>query len=67
MEERIIDLTDKLTVSEVAKACRRSPETVRRWIREEKIPAVKLGLVWFIARRDLERFKQTRLYSAHGG
>ena len=59
--EQWIDLNDKLTVLEAAKECGRSPETVRRWIREEKLPAIKLGLVWFIDREDLETFKETNL------
>lgn len=37
-----------LTVSEVAKRLGKNPETVRRWIREGKLPAQKIGNQHFV-------------------
>lgn len=42
-----------LTVREVARACNRSEETVRRWIWSGKLPARKLGNQLFIAATDV--------------
>lgn len=46
---------DLVTVREAARECRRTPETVRRWIWGGKIPAQKLGNQLFINRADLRR------------
>lgn len=43
-----------MTVREVARACHRSEETVRRWIWSGKLRARKLGNQLFVARADLE-------------
>ena len=43
-----------LTVREVARACRRSEETVRRWIWSGKLPSRKLGNQHFIDPADVE-------------
>lgn len=42
-----------ITVREAARACRRTPETVRRWIWDGKLPAQKLGKQLFVRRADL--------------
>ncbi len=42
-----------LTVPEVARRVGRNPETVRRWIREGKLPATKVGTQHVIAERDV--------------
>lgn len=47
---------DTLTVMEAAKKCKVNPETVRRWIREEKLPAQKLGQVFYIRSEDVDRY-----------
>jgi excisionase family DNA binding protein len=44
----------------VAKLCDVSPRTVVRWINEGRIPAVKVGRVWRIRARDLDRFLNGR-------
>jgi excisionase family DNA binding protein len=62
-----------LTVPEAARRVGRNPETVRRWIREGKLPARKIGTQHVIEERDLddalepsdcaplpERWKRTR-------
>jgi excisionase family DNA binding protein len=43
-----------LTVPEAAKRVGRNPETVRRWIREGKLPARKIGTQHVIEDGDLE-------------
>jgi len=45
---------DMLTVSEVARQCDVNPETVRRWAREEKVPASRVGGMLFFRVRDIE-------------
>ena len=44
---------DMLTVSEVAKQCNVNPETVRRWAREEKVPASRVGGMLFFRSKDI--------------
>jgi excisionase family DNA binding protein len=43
-----------LTVPEAAKRTGRNPETIRRWIREGKLRASKVGMQHVIEERDLE-------------
>jgi excisionase family DNA binding protein len=43
-----------LTVPQVAKRTGRNPETIRRWIREGKLRASKVGTQHVIEERDLE-------------
>ena len=43
-----------ITVPEAAQKTGRNPETIRRWIREGKLPAQKIGTQHFIAEEDLE-------------
>ena len=45
---------DMLTVSEVAKQCNVNPETVRRWAREEKVPASRVGGMLFFRPKDID-------------
>lgn len=42
-----------LTVPEAAKRARRNPETIRRWIREGKLRATKVGTQHVLEERDL--------------
>ena len=46
-----------LTVREVARACGRSEETVRRWIWSGRLPSRKLGNQHFIDPADVEALK----------
>ena len=46
-----------LTVPEAARRVGRNPETVRRWIREGKLPARKVGTQHVIEERDLAAFE----------
>jgi excisionase family DNA binding protein len=49
-----------LTVEEIAKQLRVSPDTVRRWIRERRLPAIDLIGQYRIRREDYERFLEQR-------
>lgn len=49
-------MNDLLTVNEVAAILRLSPFTIRRWIKEQKLRAVKVGSVWRVYKVDLEKF-----------
>lgn len=43
-----------LTVPQAARRIRKNPETIRRWIREGKLPARKIGSQHVIAEADLQ-------------
>ncbi len=43
-----------ITVPEAARRIGRNPETVRRWIREGRLPATKVGTQHVIDEEDLE-------------
>jgi excisionase family DNA binding protein len=45
-----------LTVHETAEHLRVKESTIRAWIRQEKLRAIKFGREWRIAANDLERF-----------
>ncbi|MBI2832292.1 MAG: helix-turn-helix domain-containing protein [Chloroflexi bacterium] len=47
---------DLITVRDAAKVCGRNPETVRRWIWDDRLPAEKLGNQLFIRRSALDNF-----------
>ena len=51
----MITLDNSMTVNEAAQMLGRNPETVRRWIRELKLPAKKIGMIWLIRRDDLAK------------
>lgn len=42
-----------VTVPEAARRVGRDPETVRRWIRQGKLPSAKIGTQHFIEEEDL--------------
>ncbi len=50
----VYDTTTMLTVPQVAKRTGRNPETIRRWIREGKLRASKVGTQHVIEEQDLE-------------
>jgi excisionase family DNA binding protein len=45
-----------LTPQEVSDLLRVSIYTVRRWIKEGKLPAYKVGRVWRISKTDLDKW-----------
>ena len=47
-------LQHMLTVPQAARRTRRNPETIRRWIREGRLPAHKVGAQHVIDEADLE-------------
>lgn len=47
-----------LTVPEAARRAGRNPETVRRWIREGRLRATKVGTQHVIDENDLEAFTE---------
>ena len=50
-------LEDDLKLNQVAQELGKSLEQVRRYVREGKLPARKLGMQWFVTRRDLDAFR----------
>jgi len=59
-------MDNMLTVLEAAKQCDRAPETIRRWIREEKVSAQKLGMMWYIDAEDLKQNQENRIKDGNG-
>jgi excisionase family DNA binding protein len=53
----MIEPVDTLTLLDVARELGRSLEQVRRYVREGKLPAQKLGMQWFVSRQDLKTFE----------
>ena len=49
-----------LTVPQAARRIGRNPETVRRWIREGKLTAHKVGTQHIIEERDLDALHPTK-------
>jgi excisionase family DNA binding protein len=45
-----------LTVHETAEHLKVKESTIRAWIRQEKLRAIKFGREWRVAVKDLERF-----------
>lgn len=50
---------DMLTLNEVSRELNRSFEQVRRYVREGRLRAYKIGLQGFVLRSDLKEFKST--------
>jgi excisionase family DNA binding protein len=61
------DQDDLMTVREIARACHRSEETVRRWIWSGKLPARKLGNQLFAKRSDVEAMAQPAIGETQAG
>ena len=53
----MVEPGETLTVKEVARELGRSLEQVRRYVREGRLPAQKIGMQWFVSRRALEDFQ----------
>ena len=58
--------TDTLTVIELATNYGLNPETVRRWIREAKVPARKFGNMLFIHASDVEALIEAKQERKNG-
>lgn len=50
-----------LTVREVAAFCKMREATVRLWIRNGDLRAVKFGREWRVAKQDLQAFAEARV------
>ena len=53
--EELIDLRNKVSVRQAAKRAHRHTETIKRWIREERLPAQMVGQMWYIDLSDLQK------------
>ena len=53
----MVEPGETLNLKDVARELGRSLEQVRRYVREGKLPAQKLGMQWFVSRRALEAFQ----------
>jgi excisionase family DNA binding protein len=49
-------MNELLTIEEAAAKLKVTPKTVRNWIREGKIVAVKMGRFWRVTEEDLLAF-----------
>lgn len=56
-DDVLYDTTTVLTVPEAARRTGRNPETIRRWIREGKLRARKVGTQHVIEEQDLEAMR----------
>lgn len=45
-----------ITVPEAARRLRKNPETIRRWIREGKLPSTKVGTQHLLDEDDLDEY-----------
>ncbi len=52
----MVEPGETLTLKQVANELGRSLEQVRRYVREGKLPARKVGMQWFVSRRALDDF-----------
>jgi excisionase family DNA binding protein len=43
------------TVEEIARILKKHPDTIRRLIRQKKIPARKIGGTWYVSEETLQR------------
>jgi len=55
----MLDLSAYVTVAEAAKELSVHPETVRRMLRQQRLPGSKVGTNWLIAKQDLVDFQAT--------
>jgi len=53
-----------LTLKEVCERLRLHENTVREYIKEGKIPAIKFDRVWRVDEKDLEKFIKARKHGA---
>jgi excisionase family DNA binding protein len=50
-----VDALSVITVPEAARRTGRNPETIRRWIREGKLPSRRIGTQHMVEPTDLDR------------
>lgn len=52
--EEGLSYMELLTVEETAKYLKMSPQVIRRWLREKKLPGVKIGKEWRIDKQAID-------------
>ncbi len=60
----MIDMSELLTVEEVAKELRLHPDTVKRLLRKETIPGYKVLGDWRVKRSDLDAYIRAQKYKS---
>jgi excisionase family DNA binding protein len=58
----MIDMSELLTVEEVAQELRLHPDTVKRLLRRETIPGYKIQGEWRVKRSDLDTYIEAQKY-----
>ena len=58
--EAQMTLQGVLSCTEVAKRVHRDKETVRKWCREGKLPAFKVGTEWLVKEQDLQAVESAK-------
>lgn len=56
-----------LTIEEVARYLRLTPQTIYKWAQERKIPAVKLGKEWRFRKSIIDRWLDDQILSSESG
>lgn len=49
-----LPMYNMLTIRDASRRLNRCAEVVRRYVREGKLPAYKLGLMWYVRAEDVE-------------
>ena len=52
-----MDNAELLTVSQAAEACNATPQTIRNWIRGDRVRAVRIGNRFLIPREEIQRLR----------
>jgi excisionase family DNA binding protein len=55
-------MSDVMTTKEAAAYLKTTPDTIRRLLRQRRLPAIKLGGTWRLRKSDLDE-----LFTAAGG
>jgi PTS system nitrogen regulatory IIA component len=58
---------DILTLEEVASYLRLTPQTIYKWVQENRIPAVKLGKEWRFRKSIIDRWLDDQILSDESG
>ena len=51
-------VTDLLSVSQVAKHCRMTPQAIRKAIKEQRLIATRIGAFWVIDKNDVKLWRE---------
>lgn len=52
------------TVRQIAELLQTSEVTIRRWIRQERLPAIRIGRAYRISRKELEQLISKSYFSS---